>query len=667
MDAYSYLALAVFIISALLLLYLVRKLKSSSNNDINHIKKTSAKHNYLLFLYKIYRDTPILNRYLVKVRSKVDLLYPADSYSSVEFTSRILLKGTFAGFGGIVATLLISNGDIFFICSGLMITFILITATVNLNFEKLEDTLLEQFANFLSSIRHKYHEYKIVETAISATMDDLPYEIGLHVQNIYNIVISPNMRYEIDRYVSSAPNKYVLMFLSICASVKEYGDKELEDGASLFLTDLNFLKEEVNNERLTKQKNKNAFASLTTLALAPVMLIKPLEIWAVANMPDIAQYYGGIYGIVAMVAIFISSFVTYMLIVALRDKEKEIEKETDIFAKVSQTPGISEFLNKIISKEYRKYEEIDNDLQSLGDHTGPKAFIFKRIIIAITVFASTVLVLFGSGVTQKLQYSLNWSDAFEEAVVPNDEYRDLMREMGQEYMSSYLNNGSITEEDLTNIIVKEKGSRINYAQTISKEVIERINKYQNSYFRWWYLIVAFLLAYVGYMSPVLMIRFKKNIIQMRKQEEVVQFQSLMLILMHMDGITVAEILEWMERFGYCFREDIAECRVNLSHGEKEALINLRDSQRYEPFRDFVENLLSIDRVGVTAAFDEIKTDREYYKEDRKEQSEKNIQNKSSWAKLIAFVPFGLTVLLYLLIPLVVYAISMLQEMSVLMS
>jgi len=110
------------------------------------------------------------------------------------------------------------------------------------------------------------------------------------------------------------------------------------------------------------------------------------------------------------------------------------------------------------------------------------------------------------------------------------------------------------------------------------------------------------------MAPVAMLWFKRNLIDMRKQEEIIQFQSLMLILMHMDGMTVETILEWMERFAYCFKEDIAECRVSLCHGEKEALIALRDSQRYELFRDFVENLLSIDRVGVVAAFDEIKND-----------------------------------------------------------
>ena len=166
------------------------------------------------------------------------------------------------------------------------------------------------------------------------------------------------------------------------------------------------------------------------------------------------------------------------------------------------------------------------------------------------------------------------------------------------------------------------------------------------------------------MAPVAMLEFKRNLIDMRKQEEVVQFQSLMLILMHMDGMTVEKILEWMERFAYCFKEDIAECRVMISHGEKEALMALRDSQRYEPFRDFVENLIAIDKVGVAAAFDEIKTDREFYKEERKEQNERNIERKSSTAKLIAFIPAGLTIALYLVVPIFMYAISMLSELSV---
>lgn len=665
MDAISYVMIGIICILIIALFILLKQLLSPKHKDIEKIRNKQTGLNILLFLYEFFRDTPILSKYLGKIRGKVQILYPADTFAVVKYTSNILLKICLATIAGVLVTLFISQGDIFFICSGLLITFVALNIVVDSSFQRMEDKILEQFANFLSSMRHKYHDVKIVETAIANTMDDLPYEISLHIQNIYDIIIDPNMRYRIDQYVGVAPNKYMLMFLSVCASVKEYGDKAMEDGSSLFLEDLNYLKEEVNNERLARDKKKNAFSCLTGLSLFPVLGIKPLEMWAKAEMEEIAQFYDGMYGTVAMIAIFVCSFVVYNLIVALKDKEVEVEKENDIFARLSKLPILSSILNKMVAKHYMKYEEYNNDLHSLGNHTGPKAFLLKRIILGVATFIIAMTVLSGTVLTSKIALVKDFAEAFNDIVVPNQEYTQIMIDMAESYSNTYiLEAEAVTIEELTSDIQSKSGLKSSYSQAIAKEILERQETYKNSYFKWYYLILSLILSVVAYMAPVAMLWFKRNLIDMRKQEEIIQFQSLMLILMHMDGMTVETILEWMERFAYCFKEDIAECRVNLFHGEKEALLTLRDSQRYEQFRDFVENLLSIDRVGVVAAFDEIKTDRDFYKENRKEQNERNIQKKSSTAQMLAFIPLGTTVGLYLIIPIFMYALSMLSELSV---
>lgn len=654
--------ICLLLVALLALLLLLMKTKKSSQEEIKKKKKVSS-FNYLLFLYEFFRDTSFLSKYLSKIKGKVQILYPSDdNFTIIQITSKILLKGVICAVGGIVLTLLIGQGDIFFICSGILITYIVINVVINGTFEKQEDVILEQFADFLSSVRHKYHDMKIVDSAIAATIDELPYEISLHIQTIYDIIISPNMKQKIDQYVVTAPNKYILMFLSICSSINEYGDKTLEDGTSLFLTDLNYLKEEVNMERIARKKNRNAFSCLTGIALAPVLAIKPFEAWAVSNMPEIGQYYEGLYGIIGMITIFVSSFVCYSLIVALKEKEREVEKETDIFARIAGINAISTYLSKIIAKHYRKYEEYDNDLQSLGNHTGPKAFLLKRIVLMVGCIVLSIVILSASVVTQKISYVVSWSTTFDNVVVQNEDYTEIIRDVAKAYANTYISTYEpVNEEEIAKEIAEKEGIKTVYAQTIAQELVKRNELYKNTYFRWWYLIASFGIGLIAYASPVLMLRFKKNIINMRKQEEVVQFQSLMLILMHMDGITVSEILEWLERFSYCFKEDIADCRVKLFHGEREALIELRDSQRYELFRDFVENLLSIDKVGVTAAFDEIRTDREFYKEDRKEQNERNIEVKSAYARMISFIPMGCTIALYLIVPIILYAASMFEE------
>lgn len=667
MDTTRFGIIAYFVFMTALLVALVillRKKHRPSSKDINKAKNKKNDYNFLLWVYQFYKNTPFLDKYLAKTKNKVQILYPADNFSVVKKTSKILAKGTIAAVIGIVLTVILGRTDLWFFLSGLLITYLLVTGIVNNSLEKMENIVLDQFAEFLSSFRHKYHEVKIPITALALTLDDLPYEISLHIQNIYDVVTS-NSEYEIDQYFDIAPNQYILMFLSIFTSINEYGDKTLEDGTSLLLTDINYLKEEVNNDRLLRNKKKYLFMGLKTLALAPVIAIKPFASWATRNMPDLSSYYTGTYGIISMVVIFATAFLTYTLIVALRDDEKEVEKDSNVFSKIAAREPLSTLLNKEIKKRYREYEEYDNDMQALGDHSGPKAFLLKRITYCLGIFLVTFILLFYTNISQKMQYLNDWTNSFSDSVTVNEEYSKIMQQTGREYAKEYRHKDAekLNEDDVTSEIMSHTDLTSAYAKQVTDEVMTRIQKYQQTYFRWWYLLICLVLAGIGYMIPVWILQFKHRVIETRKQEEVVQFQSLILILMYMDGVTVASILEWMERFSYCFREDIAECRVNLSGGEREALMLLRDSQRYAPFKDFIENMLAIDRVGVVDAFDEIRVDRAYYKENRKDMTEQAIQKKANVAQIIAFIPFGMTEVLYLIVPILMYAFTMLTAIN----
>ena len=156
---------------------------------------------------------------------------------------------------------------------------------------------------------------------------------------------------------------------------------------------------------------------------------------------------------------------------------------------------------------------------------------------------------------------------------------------------------------------------------------------------------------------------QKNVIENRKADEVMQFQSLMLVLMHMSGMTVSGILEWMERFSFCFREDIAECRINLGRGEQYALKKMQDQTTYEPFANFIDNLLAIDKCGVAEAFSEIETDKAFNKEKRKEAMNERIENNSNLAGFISFAPFATIMILYLIVPILLYAKNMLAGLT----
>ena len=663
MDGNSIILLAgiviIFVVCmAIFVSQLVKIIKHRKDDTVTK-RKVSKKTNNLMWIYNLYKNTPFLKRYFVKVRSKVSLLYPADGYSINLMTSRILAKGTFGGLIAVALTLILSQGSVFYLCAGLLISYVVITEIVTNSVNNLEFTIMEQLQDAIQKVRHHYHECKNVDLAILLCIDEVPYEIGLHLQNIYDIITSPNMKYETDKYIDTCPDKMMLTFLAICSSVKEAGDG-LVDGKSKFLTGLEQLHADVADDILMRKKSKYAFMGLSWISLFPVIAVKPAEAWVVTNMEEVKSFYSGIYGIVSMIAIFVLSFIAHALIVSLRDKEREIEKDNDLFAKIADVPVISDFLSKVIRKNFSRYNYYNNEMKGMGDHTGPKAFLLKRVTFAVVTFVATILILFFSGISQKINDLNDFSEAFATSTVPNDEYRENMRSIAKEY-TAMSKKDDIKPEDLILKIMKETGLKQTYAEQVAELVDSRLSDYYNTYFKWFYILIALALAAVGYMVPVWMLKFKHPVINMRKQEEVLQFQSLILILMYMDGIDLEEILEWLERFSYCFKEEIAPCRMNLNSGQERALSDMQALVQYQPFSNFVDNLKAIDKVGVIDAFDEVKQEREYSRKQKEIEMTESLKEKASKARIASYVPVFATLILYMLVPMSLYAVQMYAE------
>lgn len=656
--------IAVAVIGITVTVKLMISLFKQNKDDTVVKQKVNKKTNNLMWIYDLYKSTPFLKRYFVKIRAKVSLMYPADGYSINLMTSRILAKGTLGGIIAVILTMLLSQGNIFFICSGLLISYVVITEIVTNAVNNLEFTILEQFQDALQKVRHHYHECNMVDQSILMCIDEVPYEIGLHMQTIYDIITSPNMKYETDKYIDSCPDKMMLTFLAICSSIQEAGDG-LVDGKSKFLTGLEQLTADVSDELLMKKKSKYAFMALSWIAIFPVVAIKPIETWVVTNMEEVKSFYNGIYGIVAMVTIFVLSFIMHSLVISLRDKEREIEKDNDMFARVAEIPVISDFLSKVIRKKFSKYNYYNNEMKGMGDHTGPKAFLLKRLAFGMTAFIVTIVILFFSGITQKINDLNDFSEAFVTATVPSEEYRESMRSIAKEY-TAMSKRDDIKPEDLTIKIMKETGLKQTYAEQVADVVNARLNDYYNTYFKWFYILIALVLGLIGYMVPVWMLKFKHPVINMRKQEEVLQFQSLILILMYMDGINLEEILEWLERFSYCFKEEIATCRMNLNSGQEKALTDMQTLVQYQPFSNFVDNLKAIDKVGVIDAFDEVKQEREFNRKKKELEMTESLEEKASKARMASYVPVFATIVMYMLVPMGLYAAQMYAEFNSIM-
>ena len=120
-----------------------------------------------------------------------------------------MAKGTGAAIICVLATLLLANGDVFFILMGFTITYLIMSSVVNNQLNKINLQLLEEFQQAIDYIQAQYQSHKMLPRALRAAAEDLPPLISLHMQKIYDIITSSKMNEEVDAYVGNEPNRHM--------------------------------------------------------------------------------------------------------------------------------------------------------------------------------------------------------------------------------------------------------------------------------------------------------------------------------------------------------------------------------------------------------------------------------------------------------------------------
>ena len=175
---------------------------------------------------------------------------------------------------------------------------------------------------------------------------------------------------------------------------------------------------------------------------------------------------------------------------------------------------------------------------------------------------------------------------------------------------------------------------------------------------WGILGGIFIGAIMG-LLPKLLLAVRFFFGKREKEDEVLQFHSIILMLMYLKRMNVETILIWMENFSRSFRSAIEECVDNYSYDNEAALRLLKEREPFLPFVRLIEDLEACDRVGVLKAFDEVAGQRSYFLEKRKQDNEIIISEKGALARLVAYIPMVLTLLLYLIVPFVLESINQL--------
>lgn len=228
-------------------------------------------------------------------------------------------------------------------------------------------------------------------------------------------------------------------------------------------------------------------------------------------------------------------------------------------------------------------------------------------------------------------------------------------EIHNKYLEKYRSNNGATQDMILSDIQKEE-----YYETATDDemkeaaewIYEDLKTIQNEYMKWFELLISFGIGAIAYYGPIWLLMFQKVMRKMEMENEVMQFQTIILMLMKIERVNVEMILEWLERYSNIFKEPISKCVNNFESGPWEALEELKEDIAFPQLIRIVESLQSaVEKIPIRQAFDELDTERAYYQEKRRESNDRLISKKSMIGKAVGFAPMVSLFCGYLIIPL----------------
>ena len=754
------LVLFVFVLIA----FLILQKKNKANKSIALQKMLTSNESALssgAMLQKIYTKLirlPIINRYVYKIRRRLELLHDDDEYTIRNETAKIALKGIICTLVAAIVLTYINREDLFMMIVSLIGVLVVVENLTDMMVNKIEDTLLRQQLELFSEVRHAYHETNMVEEALyeASLLEDM--EVVIQADKIYEILISAEPELELEKYYDIAPNRFLKAFAGISYLTKEFGDRKI-GGISLYLKNMNNITQELQLEILKRDKLDYLFKSLTYISLAPILFILPLKNWAMNSFESTRDFYEGPGGFLAQLGLLILIFLSYSLLKRVKDNSDrtraEDDKETPWQERVYRLPIIEQFIDQLMPKSTQKeYVKMRNLLKETNSHMKMEWLYVNRVVWCIAGFFISIFVVsqahaitinnilysttsesavFGqmsdsdknagdalsafdrffisnlvenneivksvrnesrevaiSKIADQMLYISNQPLSDEAATylakrverklkfksvqstsarasiqkaildshieMPTEDFVDQLADMIYEKAWENKNDpGIITLETIKECVIEIYNIPLStdQAYTNATRVYEKLKIYANEYFKWIEIVLALLIAYAMYYMPVVILMFQRKMRALEMEDEVMQFQTIILMLMYIERISVEFIIEWLARYANIFKEPLAKCLNNYESGAIEALEELKEDAPYKPFVRIVESLQSaVENVKLTDAFDELEQERAFYQEVRKETNERLVNKKARIGRIIGFAPMVTLFVGYLIGPLI---------------
>lgn len=525
---------------------------------------------------------------------------------------------------------------------------------------KKQKRLLKGLENYLSSLRHYYHQSGSIEEAVAESMWECGRENGLVLSRLYEVLVSGKEE-QWESYQQEAPDRFFFSFFTLCRITMEYGDV-WENGNSVFLKNLNALKKEIRLEYLKRNALEQKLCGLFFIAVLPLFFLRAIEQWGIGNLPQLKRYYEGGYGVMVFCALLAMVYAAYRVLLFLkRGNERFYYHRSPAVEAVAKRLGK---LWKWISHHFPgRVEYVRQLLRRAVWQDGWEVHLVKRAAVFLLTFVMGLFFM-AYAVSREKMGILNDTMDYQSTAFLNQgdlplaqekiayfcgKYREKTPRKGElkrQLKDAFWEDGSVLgEED---------------AGLLEKEIKRRLWLYREKGLGFWQVCLMLLVSFLASFLPVLSLALRAFFIQGSLEDEVGQLQSVLLMLRKIRRMDIMTMLTWMEAVSFYFRRSLEKCVDSYDYLGMEALENLRAEESFPLFAHLVENLENCDRIGVEKAFEEMEGQKDLFFEKRKQENQYESENKGVIGRVMAFMPICITIGFYLIVPFVLESLSQLE-------
>ena len=617
-------------------------------------------------VYMTFVKMPVIKYYTKKTRLKLEMTNDYTEYEIRKRTGKYMLIAVIFIFVSLFVLLNLVN-DLYMSLIVIVGVLIIAEKMIDLGITSVSNKILRQMPDTFTAIRHAFHEHGMIDEAFNTAIDEMgDKEIGPQLKKIKEAIISDNPEVELEKYYDTAPNRFLKLFAGISYLTYDLGDRKV-DGTSVYLKNLNNILQDIYLEILKQDKINYMFRSLNIIAVVPLICIKPLQAWAESNFPALSNFYNSSFGFIMQSLIIISIFVSYLMLRIVKEDSEQIKfdrvasvKWQDKLYKITIVKLVVDaFKSGPHTKKNRKETML---IKNTNSYLTIEWLYVNKITAAVVTFILALILMFNvTRIDVKATYNKISDEflSFGQLTEQQEQAAQAINDRDKTYIDKYKNK-NVTKEQLEMEFADPVTGKAD-ADEVTR-VYDKIQSVKNSYIKFWQVLTSFVLAFIAYYVPSIILFIRNKIREMEKENEIMQFQSIILMLMYIDRIDVQTILEWLCRFSYAFKEPIATCLNNYESGAYEALEDLKEDVPYKDFQRIIEQLQSaVERIPIRDAFDELETERAFFHERRKEGNERLIKKKTAIGKVLGFTPMVLLIGGYLVAPLMI--VSIMQMMN----